>query len=191
MQNTQNISSILYKFNLFTFYVVVFLFIFSCNNTEQVKKSINDNQNIDFPDQIMHKLKVNFIDSNRIKAILTGNRARIYTDRKETWVDSNVFVEFYSRKNDKKESLLYSDSAKIDDRTKNMFAYGNVKVVKIDSGNTILTTQLLEWNQRERKLYSTEFIRLESPIEIIEGYGFESDQSLNNYKIFKVSGEKK
>jgi len=169
----------------------VLSFVFACNDTKQIKKSIKLNQLADMPDQIMHKMKVNFIDSNRVKAILTGNRARIFNDRKETWIDSNVYVEFFSKDGTIKESYLKADSAKIDDRTKNMYAYGNVKVVRIDSGTTTLTTEILEWNQRKRKLYSNEFIRIENPYEIIEGYGFESDQSLNNYKIYKVSGEKK
>jgi hypothetical protein len=44
------------------------------------------------------------------------------------------------------------------------------------------------WSEERKKLYSTEFVRIESPTEILEGYGFESDQQLKNYTIFKPSG---
>jgi hypothetical protein len=47
------------------------------------------------------------------------------------------------------------------------------------------------WDNGSQKLYSTEFVTITSPNEKIQGYGFESDQNLTNYKIFKVSGVKK
>ena len=44
----------------------------------------------------------------------------------------------------------------------------------------------MEW--KKRKLFSNQYVKINSPVEIIEGYGFESNQDLSNYKIFKVSG---
>jgi len=34
-------------------------------------------------------------------------------------------------------------------------------------------------------------VRITSPDEKLQGYGFESDLNLTNYKIYKVSGETK
>jgi LPS export ABC transporter protein LptC len=108
----------------------------------------------------------------------------------ETYLDGGLQVEFYSRSSGKRVSFLTADSAKIDDRTKNMLAWGHVVVIG-DSSHSRLETSILHWDNKTQKLYSTEFVKITSPGEKLQGYGFESDQNLTNYKIFKVSGEQK
>lgn len=49
-------------------------------------------------------------------------------------------------------------------------------------------TELLFWNQRTQKVYSDRFIRIEQPDRIITGWGFESNQQMTVYTIFKTEG---
>lgn len=49
-------------------------------------------------------------------------------------------------------------------------------------------TQLLYWNQREEKIYSDKFIRIEQPERILTGYGFESNQQMTEYRIYNNTG---
>lgn len=49
-------------------------------------------------------------------------------------------------------------------------------------------TELLYWDQRKESVYSDRFIRIEQPDRIIKGHGFESDQQMSKWKIFKVEG---
>ena len=49
-------------------------------------------------------------------------------------------------------------------------------------------TQLLFWNQREEKIYSDKFIRIEQPERILTGYGFESNQQMTEYLIYNNTG---
>ena len=139
------------------------------------------------PAHVVDNPIIHFLDSSHTKAVLRAGKARVLEDRMQTTLDSNVQVEFFSRASGSRISILTADSAVVDDRTKDMTARGNVKVVA-DSSGTTLTTSLLMWNNAQQKLHSTEFVRIESPTEILEGYGFESDQNLKNYKIYKVSG---
>lgn len=142
------------------------------------------------PDQISYDIEVAFIDSNYTKAVLNAKRARVYQSRFETWLDYGLTVQFLSKLSGKRISVLTADSAKIDDKTRNMFAYGKVLVVS-DSTNTRLETSVLEWDNAAQKIYATEFVRIITPKETIEGYGLESDPALENYKIFRVSGVKR
>lgn len=139
------------------------------------------------PDQVSWNVEVIFADSAFTKAVLYANRARVYEKEKETLLDGDLLVDFYSKRTNKKSSKLTADSARIDDNTKNMLARGNVVVIS-DSTGTKLETDVLEWIEREQKLYSTEYVKITTPNEIIEGYGFESDPKLENYTIHKVSG---
>jgi LPS export ABC transporter protein LptC len=82
---------------------------------------------------------------------------------------------------------LTSKKAKIDDRTKNMLASDSVVVISLESARK-LETEILEWNELEQRIYSTEFVKITTENEIIKGYGFESDPNLTDYKLHKVSG---
>ena len=170
---------------LFVVLLIVATFI-SCNEqkTTPKKNKVKDAVGLG-PDQISWDVKVNFIDSSYTKAILFAKRARIYQKKRETLLDSSIKVLFLSKTTGATVSTLTADSARIDDESKNMLAFGKVVVIS-DSTKTKLETSLLEWNNASQKLYSTEFVKITSPDEIIKGVGFESDQNLNNYKIFKV-----
>lgn len=166
------------------------LSLISCNESSTYKNYVKENQIEIKPDQSGIKIEVAFMDSSRIKALLKADKSRIYQDRLETFLDNNIKVEFFSKDGLNRVSLLTADSAKIDDKTKDMTAWGKVVVIA-DSSRTILETTLLMWDNNSQKLYSTEFVTITSPNEKIQGYGFESDQNLTNYKIFKVSGVQK
>jgi len=173
-------------------YIILFFILLmavsfiSCKEQKVAHKKNIDNSAIGLiPDQISWDVKVTFIDSSYTKAILYAKRARIYQKKKETLLDSGIKVLFLSKTTGATVSTLTADSARIDDESKNMLAFGKVVVVS-DSTKTTLETSLLEWNNASQKLYSTEFVKITSPEETIKGVGFESDQNLNNYKIFKV-----
>lgn len=169
------------------FIIISILLLVNCNSSKKENIMVKEAQLEIQPDQTGYNIEVAFVDSSHTKAILKADKSRIYQERLETFLDNNIKVEFFSKYNQNRVSLLTADSAKIDDRTKNMIAWGRVFVVA-DSSRTTIETSLLMWDNKNQKLYSTEFVTITSPNERIQGYGFESDQNLNNYKIFKVSG---
>jgi LPS export ABC transporter protein LptC len=54
-------------------------------------------------------------------------------------------------------------------------------------GDTLRTEQLI-WDEHANKIYSEEFVRIIRPNQNITGIGFESNQSLQNWKIRKPKG---
>jgi LPS export ABC transporter protein LptC len=171
-------------------FAIILLLNNSCENASE-KQVVFDStfvKSADSPDQIFKMFEVFFYDSSYKKAKLSANYAKMFFRSKRTLVDTNVYCEFYDKDGISISSVLKSDSAIVEDDTKNMFAYGNVKV-NSDSTKTKLTTQLLQWDNARQLLLTDKFVRIESPYEIIEGYGFESNLNLSNYKIFKVSGQ--
>ncbi len=172
----------------YIFPVIVFflLFMFSCADEENHSPKLKStNVKTETPDQVSFNPEVVFVDSSFTKAILKADEARVYQARMETILDGNLRVDFFSKETGERVSYLTADSARIDDRTKDMLAMGNVIVIS-DSSETKLETDVLQWSNKERKLFSTEFVKITSPKQYIEGMGFESDQSLDNYKVMKV-----
>jgi len=170
----------------FSFFLLIS--IISCTEEKSNGKNSKDTLNYALqPDQTGWDVEVFFIDSSFTKAILKAKRTRVFSQRYETLMDGGLHVDFLSKETGKVMSVLTSDSARVDDRTKDMLASGNV-VVLGDSSKTKLETSILFWNNLTQKLYTTKFVKITRPNETIMGYGFESDQYLLKYKIFKVSG---
>ena len=63
---------------------------------------------------------------------------------------------------------------------------GNVKIESLEG--TRFETSLLYWDQKEEKIYSDKYIRIEEDDKIITGIGFESNQDMSQYKIFDSQG---
>lgn len=140
----------------------------------------------ELPNHTSWDIRVQFMDSSRTKAILMAKRARVYDSRRETLLDTNVKVVF-NNKASQQLAVLTADSARIDDRTRNMYASGNVVVIS-DSTGTSLKTPTLMWDHEKQQLYTNDKVHIKTPTEVIDGTGLISDQYLKNYRIFKVSG---
>lgn len=165
---------------------ILAMIVVSCKDTVAERK--NTVIEPDIPLHAIWDFSMTLMDSARIKAVVSSTRAIVNEKRQETMLDGAVVVEFMSESS-RRVGLLTADSAKIDDRSRNMFAYGNVKVVS-DSTHVTLTTPMLMWDNGKQLLFTPEKAHIVTPTEIIDGIGFESDQYLKNYKIFRVSGIK-
>ncbi len=125
-----------------------------------------------------------FTDSADTKAVLTAGKISVYTEGGYTLIDSGATVEFI--RDGKIVSTLTGLSGKVNDKTKDIEMYDSVKVESTDG--TVLRTGRLYWNNSTKKVSTEDFVRIKTKSEEIQGYGMESDQSLSNYRIFRVSG---
>jgi len=143
---------------------------------------------VDAPDDESRNATILFTDSSYTRARLQVGHARRYISRMETLLDSGVYAEFFDRDGTVSATLV-ADSARIDDRTKDMVAYGSVHV-ESDINQTTVDTDRLHWNNDQRRLHSDAYVKVVDRLRgrTIEGTGFESDESLRNYRIYRVSG---
>lgn len=78
-------------------------------------------------------------------------------------------------------SNVICDSAIYYSRKRIWELVGNVVMVNTDADSFL--TQKLFWDQNARKIYSDSFIHIVRSDRIIEGYGFESDQSMRYFTV--------
>jgi LPS export ABC transporter protein LptC len=167
------------------FLFISLLFFASCSD-EKVKPSVNPSLNVEeLPAQESWKATVYFSDSGKTTAILEAGHLRVFNESRETLLDDGVKVDFYNEEGIK-TSTLTSKKARVDDETKNLFAIDSVIVVNDSSGTTITTDELM-WRNSDKKIISDKFVTIISPKEKIQGYGFESDQHLQNYVIYNIT----
>ncbi|MFO7524359.1 MAG: LPS export ABC transporter periplasmic protein LptC, partial [Ignavibacteriaceae bacterium] len=108
---------------------------------------------------------------------------RMFEDPKETLLDENIKIDFFDE-DEIKTTTLTSIRGRVDDITNNLWAIDSV--VAISDSVTLITDELM-WRNEDKKIVSDKFVRIITPKEKIEGYGFESDQSLRNYVIYRIT----
>ena len=168
---------------IFIFLLIASAFlVYSCDSKfEPPKISMGTDS---APTQESWNSEVTFSDSGNVKAILKAGHISVYSTKSYYLIDSGAKVDFY--KNGKQASTLTGNRGKVDDITKDIEIYDSVKVV--NNEGVKLTTEKLLWKNKTQKVYSDAFVRIITPKEKIEGIGFESDQNLSNYVIYKVTG---
>lgn len=161
-----------------------FILIFISCGEEKIKpvvdSTITENE---IPSQESWNSKILFTEDGKLKAILYSKHLRKFDDSKEIFLEG-VKIDFYED-DGKKTSTLTSKRGRVDESLKNMFAIDSVVAVS-DSGVTLRTEELM-WNNQKRKITTDKFVTIISPDEEIQGYGFESDQSLDNYVIYNIN----
>ncbi|MCX6170572.1 MAG: LPS export ABC transporter periplasmic protein LptC [Ignavibacteriales bacterium] len=168
------------------FSLIVLTFLLSCSKEKiepQVEKSIVQGE---IPSNESWNSKMIFSDDGKIKAILYSNHLKMFDQQKLTLLDG-VKINFYN-KEQKNTSWLSSLRGKVNDLTKDMYAIDSVVALN-DSGTVVKTSELM-WRNKDQKIITDKFVTITSPKEIIQGFGLESDQFLENYKIFNVTYSK-
>lgn len=170
--------------NCFLLFIICFLFS-SCGSdrVEPAKTEVEASDSI--PSQTSFDATVTFSDSGKVKAVLEAGRIRVFSKFNYTLIDSNATVDFF--KEGEHASTLTGRRGKIYDATKDVEVYDSVKLVSNDG--SVLTTNKLYWVNKTQKIKSDEYVHIVTKTDDIRGYGFEADQNLENYVIYKVSGE--
>ena len=164
--------------------VLVFIFFGSCTR-DKVQPPVNTSfEGDELPAQESWNSTVFFTDSGKTRAILTAGHLRVFANSNETLLDSGVQVDFYNM-NEIKTTKKKKKKGKVDENTNNLFAIDSVVTVN-DSG-IVVTTEEMMWRNKDRKIISDKFVTIVSPKEKIQGYGFESDQHLQNYVIYNIT----
>lgn len=166
-------------------FILLLVLLLSCNSSDDLKynlpavKDFNENE-IEMPDIMITKEGVPIVRATSNK--LVKNRTSDATLKGE------VKADFF---NDKGEhmSRLISDAADINQRTNNLYAYGNVKVVSNDSVK--LFSNSILWDNHYKLITSNDSVMFtSSDKDTMYGIGFESDMDLTKWKIKKPRGIK-
>ena len=167
----------------FVLFLIIFLLV-SCDE-EKIKPTIDQSfQGDRLPAQESWNSTVFFTDSGKTKAILYAGHLQVFEDTKETLLDEGLKVDFFNEQ-EVNSTTLTSKRGRVDETTNNLFAIDSVVAVN-DSG-VVLKSEEIVWRNKDRKITTDKFVTIESPEEIIQGYGFESDQQLKNYVIYNIT----
>ena len=94
-------------------------------------------------------------------------------------------VDFYGRDKQISSHLtaLYAEYSE-----KKRFIVLQDSVVIHNSQGEQLETEELFWDERKNEIYSDKFVKVTTPTEVMQGYGFRSDIEFKNWEIDSLSG---
>ena len=84
------------------------------------------------------------------------------------------------------DANILADTAYYYEKKKLWELRGNVKILSLQGDK--FETQQLFWDEKNKKIYSDKYIRIEQIDKEIEGYGFEANQELTEYEIKRTTG---
>ena len=84
------------------------------------------------------------------------------------------------------EATITADTAYYYDKQELWELRGNVHID--NEQDEQFDTQLLFWNQKDKRVYSDQFIRIRQQKRIITGFGFTSNQNFTEYTIKQTQG---
>jgi len=125
-------------------------------------------------------------DSGRVQARIRAGYIQKFDGPQDTKLSEGVTVFFYNDAG-QQTSVMTAREGRVNEQTYGIEAVGDVLVVAVDS--TKLRSERLFWDNKRQLIYTTEYVYVTSPREKVQGRGFESDQRLRNYRIFKVTAQ--
>jgi LPS export ABC transporter protein LptC len=165
--------------------LLIVISFFGCE--EKIKPSVSNlYYSRNYPTQESWDSKIILTQGGKLAAIINAGHIAVFEDKRETYLDDNIKVEFF---NDQaiRTSVLTAKSGKVNDITRDLEASENVVVVS-DSDNTTLRSEKLFWSDSKQLIHTTEYVEIDAPNEKIQGVGLESDRGLKRYKVFQVTG---
>ena len=170
-----------------TFLVIVMLLLFSAcsSGKKDVGEAIVERDSL----PMMQTLGVTtFISDSGVTRYKVITEEWLVFDRKKPsyWAfEKGVYLEqFDSIFN--VEASIKSDTAYYYDKTKLWKLIGNVDIENRKGER--FKTELLYWDQADKKVYTDRFIRIRQPERIIHAHGFDSNEQLTQYTFRNVDG---
>jgi LPS export ABC transporter protein LptC len=152
------------------------ILLFGCHSRQTSTQSGAD---VQLPDQEARDFTLTESLEGRKNWTLWASYAAMYND--QSLVDAKtVRIEFFDKEG-KRFSTLVARQGKVHQRTNDLEARGNV-VVTTESGIR-METDSLRWQNRVGKIVSDGFVKVTRKNDVVTGYGFESDPSLDHFHL--------
>ncbi len=161
------------------------ILFYACeNNLEQIK-AFSSPENLPIGEAI--NIETLFTDSGQVRFMMKAPKLLQFENENGNYFEFPEGIELVKYDAHKNIiSSITSNYAKQFVKEKKWEAKNNV--IATNANGDTLKTEHLFWEEKEEKIYTDEFVRIIRADQIITGVGFQSDQSLENWKIRNPKG---
>jgi LPS export ABC transporter protein LptC len=159
------------------------LFVVTCSSPGSVSQGESREGR---PDQESWGVTIFLTNEGLQRAVVRSGHLEKFSEKQYILLDQGVEADFYNTK-EVHTTKLISQKAEVDEKSNFMTAIQAV-TVESDSGVTLFT-DTLQWNSELEMIYTDDPIMLTTENgDTLYGVGFESDVSLEHWKILNPSG---
>ncbi|MBO7553487.1 MAG: LPS export ABC transporter periplasmic protein LptC [Bacteroidaceae bacterium] len=166
--------------------VVMLLLFTSCSHQSKVfGEAVTERDSL--PVLATYDVNTLISDSGLIRYRIEADEWLVY-DRKNPsyWAfEKGVYLEKFDE-DFVVDADIKADTAYYYDKDRLWELRGDVAIKNLKGER--FNTELLFWDEKTQKVYSDKFIRIEQEDKIVTGEGFESNQQMTDYTIFKPGG---
>ena len=167
-------------------WLVLFIFFMACNSSKDIDYDIPSV--IEFNENEIGNPRI-AISRENVLIVKASSKILIKNESSNAVLRGSVKADFFNEEGIH-TSQLTSDSAHIDQKTNNLHAYGNVRVISDDSVK--LFSNSILWDNHYKLITSHDSVMFTSSNnDTMYGVGFESDMDLTKWKIKKPRGIKR
>ncbi|TKJ41826.1 LPS export ABC transporter periplasmic protein LptC [candidate division LCP-89 bacterium B3_LCP] len=139
-----------------------------------------------YPDQEIWDGKIEVTSDGRRQSVVQAGHILSFERDKITIFRKDVKVDFYD-KSGELQSVLTSDSARIEEKRDLFVALGNVVVVS-ENGD-VLKTERLYWDRKLQEVSSDTLVVLTTELDSLQGYDFVSNEDLTSWTLRNPTGQ--
>lgn len=165
--------------------LTVLLLAAACKNDLSEIEALNEQLRVDV--ETAKEVEILYSDSAQVRVRVTGPTMLYHLDRAEPEQEfpEGVNVEFFGPDGEVTSQLtaLYA----LRKQNQKEVVVRDSVVWKSVEGDTLETEELF-WDERREKIYSSKFVVITRPDEIIYGHGFEADQDFSYSRINAIEG---
>jgi LPS export ABC transporter protein LptC len=178
--------SIVFKSGIMSPLLVILLLFFSCaQENKEFVAGFSDRKQV--ASMRTDSVTTLISDSGRIRYRVITEKWEVFDQASDPYwyFPSRVYFERFDDSM-RVESVVRCDTATYFSRRRLWVLKKNVHITNLNGD--VFETPLMYWDQRAQRVYSDSFIRIEKENILLSGYGFESNQTLTKYTIFKPNG---
>ena len=161
---------------------ILFLWIAACSDYSENPELPKPDER---PNQEGWDSKAVFTTQGVVDAELQFKHMMRWDKRQLTTFNRGVHLDFFEK--GVHSALLIADSGEVKSNTNSFLAVGHVIVIS-DSGVTMRTHNLY-WDDKKQRIFADGFVTMTSEEDTLNGYNFESDKNLTNWKMKNAFGQ--
>lgn len=176
--------------NPFSLYIktavaILSLALLACENNIQTVNMVATKEV--FPSLSAYDISVHYTDSSKILFNLKSPQIDNYANAEQPYTEfpKGIKLVYFTQYPDT-NSMITANYAIRHDTEKYWEAKGNV--VARNTKGEILNTEYMVWDEAKEIIYSDKYVKIITNEDVIEGQGFEADQSFTEWRITKVTG---
>lgn len=146
-------------------------------------------------DIMMESFHVNYLfsENGHLKAKLSTGHVQQRAEgdslnpQAVNYFQQGVKIEFFNAETQAVETVLTSTEGKLNKQAGLADLKGHV--VATGKEGAKLETEQLFWDEKQNKIYTPGYVKIQNAQRTIEGDGFESNTEMTRYRIFKARGQ--